>query len=150
LALSAAFDAVTARLHNAVSSRGACEYRLHTAMNSSLQDAHRRTSAAAHRLSPIQLRSVIAAARTRFDSLINLRDKAINGSVEARRQQLGVAAAALDAMSPLRVLERGYAIAQDRTGDVVREAKTMTPGDEVLVRLWKGALNCRVEDTENE
>ena len=150
LALSTAFDAVTARLHNAVSSTGACEYRLHTAMKSSLQDAHRRTSAAAHRLSPIQLRSVLATARTRLDSLINSRDNAINVRMETGRQQLGVAAAALDAMSPLRVLERGYAIAQDRGGNVVREAKTVAPGDEVRVRLWKGALNCRVENTENE
>jgi exodeoxyribonuclease VII large subunit len=96
------------------------------------------------------LRSVLAAARTRLHSLINSRDNAINVRMETGRQQLGVAAAALDAMSPLRVLERGYAIAQNRGGNVVREATTVAPGDEVRVRLWKGALNCRVENIENE
>lgn len=150
LALSSAFDAVTARLHNAVSSTGACEYRLHTAMTGSLQGAHRRTAAASHRLSPIQLRAVVNAAGTRLNSLINSRDNAINVRMENGRQQLGIVAAALDAMSPLRVLERGYAIAQDRSGNVVREAAAVARGDEVRVRLWKGALNCRVENTENE
>jgi exodeoxyribonuclease VII large subunit len=139
---------VTARLHNNQHDKP-YEYRLQAALSACLQRLTPH-SAAAHRLSPIQLRSVIAAARTRFDSLINSRDNAINIRMEACRQHLSVAAAALDAMSPLRVLERGYAIAQDRSGQVVREAKTIRRGDEIRVRLWKGALNCRVEDTENE
>jgi len=61
-----------------------------------------------------------------------------------------VAAAALDAMSPLKVLERGYAIAQNRQGHVVREASSVTAGDEVRLRLWKGSLDCRVEGTNVE
>ena len=61
-----------------------------------------------------------------------------------------MAAAALDAMSPLKVLERGYAIAHDAQGHVVREANAITIGDAVRLRLWKGALDCRVEGTENE
>jgi len=67
--------------------------------------------------------------------------------VENARQQLGVAAAALDAMSPLKVLERGYAIAQDASGAIVRDASAVSAGDELRLRLWKGALDCRVEKT---
>ena len=59
-------------------------------------------------------------------------------------------AAALDAMSPLRVLERGYAIAHDSHGQVVRDAKTMSVGDELRLRLWKGELDCRIERTKDE
>jgi len=61
-----------------------------------------------------------------------------------------VAAAALDAMSPLKVLERGYAIAHNAQGQVVRDASTMTAGDELRLRLWKGSLDCRVEGTNVE
>ena len=90
------------------------------------------------------------AARTRFASLTTARDARIAARLETAKQQLGVAAAALDAMSPLKVLERGYAIAQDTRGRVVREATAMTIGDPLRVRLWKGALDCRVEGSENE
>jgi exodeoxyribonuclease VII large subunit len=68
--------------------------------------------------------------------------------LEIARQQLGLVAASLDAMSPLKVLERGYTIAQDAHGHVIREAKTMTRGDELRLRLWRGALNCRVEEVD--
>jgi exodeoxyribonuclease VII large subunit len=59
-------------------------------------------------------------------------------------------AAALDAMSPLRVLERGYAIAHDAQGHVVREAGTLTIGDALRLRLWKGGVDCRVERTDEK
>jgi len=50
-------------------------------------------------------------------------------------------------MSPLKVLERGYAIAQDASGAMVRDASAVSAGDELRLRLWKGALDCRVEKT---
>jgi len=46
------------------------------------------------------------------------------------------------------VLERGYAIAQDGTGKIVRDASNISAGDDLRVRLWKGALDCRVEKTD--
>jgi exodeoxyribonuclease VII large subunit len=61
-----------------------------------------------------------------------------------------VAAAALDAMSPLKVLERGYAIAQDTNGGIVRDAAAVAVGDELRLRLWKGALDCRVDNIKQE
>jgi exodeoxyribonuclease VII large subunit len=148
LALSTAFDAVTTRLHDALMSIDAVDYRLQAALQSFLQTAHRRLGAAAHSLSPVQLRSVLTAGRTRFESLNKLRDNALAARMKAARQTLGKAAAALDAMSPLRVLERGYAIAHDARGHVIREASTMTSGDELRLRLWKGALDCRVEGVD--
>jgi len=150
LALSPAFDAVAARLRDAMTTTDDVEHRLQTAIRSALAGAQSRFGAAAHSLSPAQLRSAVIAARTRFASLTTARDARIAARLETAKQQLGVAAAALDAMSPLKVLERGYAIAQDTRGRVVREATAMTIGDPLRVRLWKGALDCRVEGAENE
>ncbi len=150
LALSPAFDAVAARLREAMAATDDAEHRLQTAITSVMQRAQRRFGAAAHSLSPAQLRSVVLAARARFESLKKARDAGIATRVETAKQQLGMAAAALDAMSPLKVLERGYAIAHDAQGHVVREASAMTIGDAVRLRLWKGALDCRVEGTEDE
>jgi len=47
-------------------------------------------------------------------------------------------------------LQRGYAIAQDASGKLVRDAAAVNVGDEVRVRLAKGKLNTRVVTTEQE
>ena len=150
LALSNAFDAVAARVHNALTATGAADYRLRTALRAAMEGARRRLHAAVHSLSPAQLRSTVRAARARFDSIEAGRDAAMLARVSLARQRFAMAAASLDAMSPLKVLERGYAIAQDKRGSVVRDSSNVTVGDELRVRLWKGALACRVEETQDE
>jgi exodeoxyribonuclease VII large subunit len=50
----------------------------------------------------------------------------------------------LDALSPLAVLERGYAICLTPHGQVVRSANTVEIGSEVQVRLHEGSLSARV------
>ncbi len=84
-------------------------------------------------------------ARTRLESLNKARDAGVATRLETAKQQLAMAAAALDAMSPLRVLERGYAIAHDAHGQVIREAKAVSIDDALRLRLWRGVVNCRVE-----
>jgi exodeoxyribonuclease VII large subunit len=69
-------------------------------------------------------------------------------SVQDARERLGLAAASLDALSPLAVLQRGYAIAQDAAGKPLRDAAAVNAGDPVRVRLAKGSLNTRVETVE--
>lgn len=55
-------------------------------------------------------------------------------------------AAKLDAMSPLKVLGRGYAMAQLEDGTVLRSAQQAEIGDRVQVRLGEGSLSCTVND----
>jgi exodeoxyribonuclease VII large subunit len=57
-------------------------------------------------------------------------------------------ATALDALSPLAVLQRGYAIAEQADGRLLRDANSVSPGDELRVRLAKGRLTARVEDIQ--
>jgi exodeoxyribonuclease VII large subunit len=150
LAMSSAFDAVAARVRAGLTSSSRAEYRLHTTMRAIVEAGQRRLHAASRNVSLPQLRSALAASRARFVSLTASRDNAMTARMEAAHQELALMAAALDAMSPLRVLERGYAIAHDSHGQVVRDAKTMSVGDELRVRLWKGELDCRIERTKDE
>lgn len=61
-----------------------------------------------------------------------------------RRQNFARLAVTLDAVSPLKVLARGYAVASDKKGAVITDASTLKPGDALKVRLSKGAVSCRV------
>jgi len=56
----------------------------------------------------------------------------------------------LDALSPLKVLERGYSITQMLPSmRVIRESKELQSGDKVLIRFYSGKARCSVEDTED-
>jgi exodeoxyribonuclease VII large subunit len=46
------------------------------------------------------------------------------------------------------VLGRGYALAQDESGAVLRSSRAVANGERVRVRLSEGALRCRVEEIE--
>jgi len=52
--------------------------------------------------------------------------------------------AALDAMSPLKVLGRGYAIARREDGSIVKVGKDVKPGDKITLRLRKDEIDCVV------
>ena len=53
-------------------------------------------------------------------------------------------AAALDALSPLKVLGRGYAIPQRSDGAVLRSAKEAMPGETLRLRMTDGKVSCKV------
>jgi exodeoxyribonuclease VII large subunit len=95
-----------------------------------------------------EVKSRLTNARAQLDAA----SSGCNGAIEARlqdgRKRLGLAAASLDALSPLGVLQRGYAIAHDASGKVVRDAALLAPGDVVNVRLAKGKLGTRIERIE--
>ena len=66
--------------------------------------------------------------------------------VNQRRERLGRLAASLEAMSPLKVLGRGYTIAQTTQGQVVASVRQLAPGDLVHLKWSDGAASCRVEE----
>ncbi len=62
-----------------------------------------------------------------------------------RRQRFSALAAALDAMSPLKVLGRGYAVARSRDGTILKSGREVAPGDRVSVTLSEGGFDAVVE-----
>ncbi len=73
------------------------------------------------------------------------------GGLHKRRLRFAQTVATLDAISPLRVLARGYAVAtKGKRGAVVTDAAALEAGDTLHIRFAKGAADCRVTDTEEE
>ena len=97
-----------------------------------------------------EVKSRLNRARRRYETASSACGAAMDEKVQDGRERLALAAASLDALSPLGVLQRGYAIAQDASGKLVRDAAAVNVGDEVRVRLAKGKLNTRVVTTEQE
>jgi exodeoxyribonuclease VII large subunit len=95
-----------------------------------------------------EVKSRLAKARARLDSATNACDVVIDSKLQDGRERLALAATSLDALSPLGVLQRGYAIAQDASGKLVRDASSVSPGDELSVRLARGKLGTRIERIE--
>ena len=65
--------------------------------------------------------------------------------LSAKRHSFEKRGAALDAMSPLRVLSRGYAIAENDAGKPLHSIEELSIGDTVRLRLADGRADCRVE-----
>lgn len=65
-------------------------------------------------------------------------------AVASRQQRFESLAGRLDAMSPLKVLARGYAVAFDEQGRALTSAAQVEPGDRLRVRLHEGELSASV------
>lgn len=65
--------------------------------------------------------------------------------LQARRHQADRLAAQLDALSPLRVLARGYAVALAEDGEVLKRQAEFTPGRPFRLRVSDGEVPARVE-----
>jgi exodeoxyribonuclease VII large subunit len=70
--------------------------------------------------------------------------RAISSQVRA---DFELAAGRLNALSPLNVLDRGYAICRDGSGKILRDSAHVSAGDDVQIALARGELQCRVEKT---
>jgi exodeoxyribonuclease VII large subunit len=148
-AMSEGFDDVRARLRNIKQRASEVAHKLETIIARRVSGARRRADAVACQLSPTRLGGRVSAARTRFIVACAARDAAINAALDKERTQLAINAASLDALSPLAVLKRGYALAQDERGGLLRDVRKIAVGDIVRLRLARGAARCRVEEIEN-
>ncbi len=70
---------------------------------------------------------------------------AMQKRLDAQGRLLAVTARALDSLSPLKTLERGYTVATLPSGHLLTQADQVTEGDAVQLRLHKGSLDCTVE-----
>ena len=71
---------------------------------------------------------------------------AMQRALVERRRRLEVLAAKLAALSPERVLERGFSITRDAKGRIVRDARQLAPGDRLTTRLAEGEIRSTVDE----
>jgi exodeoxyribonuclease VII large subunit len=90
----------------------------------------------------------IAAANRRFDSLTQRLQAARTTPFVDTHTRLNHAISQLEALSPLRVLERGYALVYNPDGTLLRNATDAPIGTPITAQLAKGRLRAKVTSTE--
>lgn len=73
-----------------------------------------------------------------------------NAVLAGERKRLETSAARLDAMSPLKVLSRGYSITENNRGTAIVSASFLHPGDHITIRFHRGSADARVEQVREE
>ncbi|NPD32292.1 exodeoxyribonuclease VII large subunit [Eggerthellaceae bacterium zg-997] len=149
----------------------ACAERLHRAIPASIERDAGAVRAYAARL-PQGLRGLMAGRADRLDvagarmgrewrRLLAARAEEVSSRharlrdagasrLDACERQMGLAAARLNALSPLAVLGRGYALARDARGGVVKSTDQVSVGDALEVMVSDGRIACVVSDVMDE
>ena len=83
--------------------------------------------------------------RLLLDSLLRRLCAAQQQRLSGYRRRSGTLASALDAMSPLKVLGRGYAMAQTQPGRLLQSVQQVAPGDSITLFLADGQLTANVQ-----
>lgn len=107
------------------------------------------------RLDDIKSRRVLKDPMTYIDSkrteLDYVREKLVSAAEKtnsANRHRFVSLASALDAMSPLKVLSRGYAIASKDDGQLIKSIHDVACGDKLQLNVSDGFIKCTVDESE--
>jgi exodeoxyribonuclease VII large subunit len=123
-------------------------FRLEKAERLLLERCHRRLETASAAVRHYDARRRLVAIRQQMESLAANLAAATRARLLAGRAMLDRRTASLEALSPLAILNRGYALVFDANGQLVTDAERLAPGDEVSARLARGLVRARVTGSE--
>lgn len=149
---------VLARVYDAIARRQQrvddLRQRLARARARQLRSRALRLEALAVRLRQQDPANRLLTGRHRLRQSRQCLDRAVRQIVTHGRSRLDRATARLDALSPVAVLSRGYALVYIESGvaagTLLRDTRRVAPGDRIRARLGNGALAAQVLDTEVE
>jgi exodeoxyribonuclease VII large subunit len=123
-------------------------YRLEREERLTLEKLRRRWESFAAAVRHYDARRVLAAMRRELEvesaALVGgMRNLLLQHKVRAERMTT-----ALEALSPLAILERGYALVFDDAGQLVKEASQVKAGDEISARVARGEIRAVVNEAE--
>jgi exodeoxyribonuclease VII large subunit len=126
------------------------ERRLAVGMGSYLKGKLRGFEVVGGKLPGVSPVRMLRQKSERVDHLLELLESRVRKSSTGKLERLRTTAGKLDTLSPLKVLERGYSIAMQKDGQVIRKKADVKTGDEIEVLLERNndgtddKLNCKV------
>jgi exodeoxyribonuclease VII large subunit len=134
------------RLGRSLQSVDEREYRLREWMRATLDARERTRRMLQLRLERFDARPRLALGRRRMERAGGQAIETVRRQLAQRRSRFEQLTAHLSQLSPLRILERGYAIVS-RQGEIVKDAAAAPKGSSVHVRLAKGGLDAVVAES---
>jgi exodeoxyribonuclease VII large subunit len=119
------------------------EYRMRDRIRAAIEARERARRALEARLARFDIRPRLAADRRRFEAAHSTAVQVMRTRLVRRRAAFEQLSTKLGQLSPLRILERGYAIVSNESG-IVKDAATAPPESRIQVRLAKGELKAVV------
>ena len=139
---SRAFDGVGSKIRGFAQRVDDAGYSMESALGAALKSRRARYAGLALRLSESDLRRRVVERRGRLADSIGRLQANTRAALDRGRERVSLAAGKLESLSPLSVLARGYAIAFDLQGRVIKRATEIRSGERVRVRVSDGELDC--------
>jgi len=141
---------VTTLLHRSAQRLDDFIFRLESAVATALRTRRARVDILAASCIRHDPRQSIAQARMRLVNLHTRLDRSFDRTLKRAAFRLGSLDAHLRALSPLSVLDRGYALVFAADGAILRSSSQLAGGDLVTTRLAEGSFTSRVENSGSE
>ena len=68
--------------------------------------------------------------------------------LDSQQNRLMIAVTGLDRLSPLKVIQRGYAVVSNKEGRVIRSVNSVQSGEDIFISLLDGELQATVQQKE--
>ena len=122
-------------------------FRLANGFRQSLREYRRRLEIASARVRHFDFHRSLAITRTKLDAGSDMLQRAMQARLSQHRSRLDQLTGKLNALSPVRILDRGYALVFDSAGNLVKDATRLSPGDRISARVARGTLGAEVKET---
>lgn len=123
-------------------------FRLEKAERQLLERCHRRCENVSSTVRHYDARRRLAAIRQQLQAQVANLAAATHTRLLESRGTLDRRTASLEALSPVAILNRGYALVFDANGGLVKDAARLKAGDDLSARLARGRVRARVTATE--
>ncbi len=123
-------------------------FRLEKAERQLLERCHRRCESVSSAVRHYDARRRLAAVGQQLEAEVANLAAAMHTRLLESRGALERRTASLEALSPVAILNRGYALVFDAKGQLVKDAARLKSGDELSARLARGRVRARVTSTE--
>ncbi len=120
--------------------------RVALGLKARLEQSRKRFTAAHLRIASFDFRVKLAALRLRLESRSAELGVRAERWLQKKRERLDRLGLQLQERGPLKVLERGYAIATDAAGNVLRDSNQVEIGDSISIQLHRGRLSSEVKN----
>lgn len=121
------------------------ESSLQRAINSQLQLSETSLSLRKRALIANSPQSLIRQQQQQLDNHMHRYRHSIRGTVASARSRLAELSRGLNAVNPLQVLARGFSITRNQSGEILKNASAVKPGETLISQLSEGSLESVVK-----